>query len=207
MQPRLVNETVLSKVQGVMHIGANIGQERDYYAKYGLNVLWVEPNVEAFKELEQNIIGLPKQHAYKALLTDKDGVESTLHITSGKGQCSSLFDWAAHKDFYPEIDYVKDVQVFSITLDTLIECEHIDLSLYQFMVLDTEGADLLALKGATKTISKIQFIEVETSPLELRKNCCLENEVIDFLASQGFKEVERVAATNINNHILFERQK
>lgn len=202
---RLVNEKVLSKISGVIHVGANIGQERDYYAKYDLDVLWIEPNVEAFQELQRNIADFPKQKARQALLTDQDGLEYLLHITSGKGQCSSLFDWAKHKDFYPEIDYVKDLVISSLTLDTLVVLENIDLSLFQFMVLDTEGADLLILKGATKTLSNLRFVEVETSPLELRKDCCLENQVIEYLISQGFEEKERVVATNINNHILFER--
>jgi len=33
----------LQKVSGVVHIGANTGQERELYKKYGLRVIWVEP--------------------------------------------------------------------------------------------------------------------------------------------------------------------
>ena len=202
---RLVNENVLSKIQGVIHIGANIGQERDYYAKYDLNVLWIEPNLDAFQELQTNIANFSKQKAYHALMTDQDNALHILHITSGKGQCSSIFEWAMHKHYYPEIDYVRDMEIASIKLDTFIAREDIDLDLFQFLVLDTEAADLLVLKGATNTLSKLQFVEVETSPLELRKDGCLENQVIDFLALHGFRETERIPANNINNHILFER--
>jgi len=33
----------LKKIKGVIHIGANEGQERDKYKKYSLSVVWVEP--------------------------------------------------------------------------------------------------------------------------------------------------------------------
>jgi hypothetical protein len=33
----------LRRTKGVVHVGANEGQERDIYARYNLNVLWIEP--------------------------------------------------------------------------------------------------------------------------------------------------------------------
>ena len=34
----------LRKVDGIVHVGANVGQDRDLYASYGLDVLWIEPS-------------------------------------------------------------------------------------------------------------------------------------------------------------------
>jgi hypothetical protein len=45
----------LGDVSGVVHVGANIGQERQLYAAHKLNVLWIEPISEVFKRLESNI--------------------------------------------------------------------------------------------------------------------------------------------------------
>jgi hypothetical protein len=41
----------LRKVRGVIHVGANEGQERDLYAAFGLNVIWIEPIPEVFQVL------------------------------------------------------------------------------------------------------------------------------------------------------------
>ena len=203
---RLVNEKILARVPGVIHVGANVGQERDWYAKYDLNVLWFEPNPVAFGELLENIESFPKQRASSYLLTNVDNKFYKLHVTSGQGQCSSIFALSGHLDYYPDITFTHDVDVLGITLDTFVGFYRIDLSKYQFMVLDTQMADLLVLKGATQTLSCIQFVEVETSPLDLYKGGCVEQEIIDFMASQNYKEVERVVNTHINNHLLFERQ-
>ena len=33
----------LADARGVIHVGANVGQERDLYAAYRLPVVWIEP--------------------------------------------------------------------------------------------------------------------------------------------------------------------
>lgn len=69
----------LKHITGVMHIGANTGQERDLYKKYNLNVLWIEPIPKIYEKLEKNIKGYKNQKAIKALITDKN-INSILQI-------------------------------------------------------------------------------------------------------------------------------
>ena len=45
----------LRKVSGVIHVGANAGQERELYAKFGLRVIWIEPIPEVFEKLKMNV--------------------------------------------------------------------------------------------------------------------------------------------------------
>ena len=59
----------LKRATGVIHIGANTGQERDVYAHYGLRVLWVEPIPTVFEELKENLNGYERQQALQALVT------------------------------------------------------------------------------------------------------------------------------------------
>src|SRR5665213_2643311 len=61
----------LAKVPGVIHVGANTGQERDLYQSHGVGVVWVEPIPNVFDQLVKNIAAYPAQRAFKALLTDK----------------------------------------------------------------------------------------------------------------------------------------
>jgi hypothetical protein len=74
-------ERYLDNVTGVIHVGANTGQERDFYASKGLRVLWIEPIANLFEELRQNISAYANQHALCALITDREA-EVTAFLTS-----------------------------------------------------------------------------------------------------------------------------
>jgi hypothetical protein len=76
------NDSFFRRVPGVVHVGANSGQERDLYRDLGLRVLWIEAINEVFDELVRNIAGHPKQKSLCALLTDRDGAEYQFHIAS-----------------------------------------------------------------------------------------------------------------------------
>ena len=70
----------LKKVTGLIHVGANSGQERNLYQKHGLRVIWIEPIPEVFQKLTANLNGYPAQRAFQYLVTDKDDSECTFHI-------------------------------------------------------------------------------------------------------------------------------
>ena len=77
MQRRLSNGALhddendfLTKVRGVIHVGANDGSERYVYAEYGLKVIWIEPIPEVFQQLVENIRSFPDQKAINALITN-----------------------------------------------------------------------------------------------------------------------------------------
>src|SRR5262245_45342089 len=46
---------MMQRLKGIIHVGANVGQERDDYATYGLNVLWIEPIPWLFAQLKSRI--------------------------------------------------------------------------------------------------------------------------------------------------------
>jgi hypothetical protein len=56
-------KSFLKKVPGVIHVGANTGQERSEYASLELKVLWVEPIPAVFEVLRSNIANFPNQRA------------------------------------------------------------------------------------------------------------------------------------------------
>lgn len=181
----------LLNCRGVIHVGANLGQERDLYKQFDLDVLWFEPNPEIFSQLQQNISEYPKQKAYQFLITDRDDVLYDFNISNNEGQSSSIFQLYKHKDVWPTVHYVKNITVKSITLDTFMKRNGLDVSKYQKLHIDTQGADLLVLRGAVETLKSINYLQIEVSSLELYKGCCLENEVTQFLKLQGFKEYVR----------------
>jgi hypothetical protein len=58
----------LKRVTGIIHVGANLGQERELYAKYKIKVLWIEPLPHFFEKLRENIREFPDQIAPTAAL-------------------------------------------------------------------------------------------------------------------------------------------
>ena len=51
--PRVDPDAFLHQVSGVVHVGANTGQERDLYQTLGLRVCSIEPIPDVFARLQQ----------------------------------------------------------------------------------------------------------------------------------------------------------
>ena len=160
----------LKDCSGVIHVGANSGQERHLYAQHRLPVIWIEPLDAAFKSLLMNIRNLPDQTAIKALVTDRDGDRHILHIASNDGASSSILDFNQVNDIWPDIHYVDKVEVQSSTLPTALAGT--DWTACNALVLDTQGTELLILKGAEPILKHFKYIKTEAADFELYKDCC-----------------------------------
>lgn len=179
-------DSFLKKVPGVIHVGANMGQERNRYASLGLNVIWVEPIPSVFEVLSLNISGLANQRAYNYLLAAEHGKEYTFHISNNEGQSSSIFDLAKHKEMWPDVQFTDDIRMVATTLARLIEVENIDLRKFGSLVLDTQGSELLVLKGAIPVLDRFQFVKTEVADFESYAECCRLDELTEFMNTQGF---------------------
>jgi FkbM family methyltransferase len=178
----------LRKVRGLIHVGANEGQERDFYAAFGMNVIWIEPIPEVFAALESNIARFPKQRALHYLVAEEDGKEYTLHIADNSGASSSIFEMARHAEMYPHIAYKRTIRVKSATLQSIVSAEHIDVRHFDALILDTQGSELRILKGAAALLPNFRFVKVEAPDFESYKGCCKIDEVSAFMSLHGFRE-------------------
>jgi FkbM family methyltransferase len=185
------NHRFLSKVSGVIHLGANVGQERFTYHSYGLNVLWIEPNPEIFPQLQQNILGLENQAAIQALITDEDDQLVDFNISSNGGESSSILDLEGHVKMWPEVRYTHIIKLRSITLPSLVDKFSIRLSDYEALVMDIQGAELIVLNGAKSVLSKFKFIKLEVPDFRAYSGCCTISEVGHFMKNAGFFEASR----------------
>jgi 2-O-methyltransferase len=94
---------------------------------------------------------------------------------------------------WPEITYTGAIKLSSITLPTFVQRERIELTRFQALVLDTQGSELLILKGAAELLQRFRFIYLEVSDFEFYKRCCLLPEVNDFMRRACFREIHREA--------------
>jgi FkbM family methyltransferase len=181
----------LAQAGGVVHVGANLGQERDFYQKLGLRVIWIEPIQEIFAALVRNIAGYVKQKAICALVTDRDDVEYDFNLADNAGGSSSIFQFGQHPDIWPEIHYLGSRKLRSTTLTTLFHRVGLTPARYPALVMDVQGAELLVLKGAGELLNGFVFIQAEAADFDIYVGCAKLFDLKAFLEPQGFQEIIR----------------
>lgn len=186
------NKRFLKDISGVVHVGANTGQEREIYNQYGLNVIWVEPIPQVFEQLKNNIIGYNKQQALQALITDTENKEYEFHVANNNGASSSIYELKDHKDIWPNVEYNESISLNSTTLTSLFKSKSVDISKYQALVMDTQGSELLVLKGSIPLLKYFKYIKTEVADFESYEGCCTLSQIKDFMLEHGYKECSRI---------------
>jgi FkbM family methyltransferase len=179
-------DAFLRQVRGIIHVGANTGQEREIYASRGLSVIWIEPVPKVFDQLQKNLRTLPRQYAMQYLVSDKDGKEYDLHIANNGGASSSILELNLHRDIWPDVAFESTVRLRSVTLDAMVERGEIDSALFQALVLDTQGSELLVLQGAPRLLGSLQFIKTEAADFDSYLDCAKVDDLIAYLRPHGF---------------------
>jgi len=179
-------EKYLDKRKGAIHVGAHEGQERDWYKNQGFSsVIWFEPNSLIFEKLKQNIEGYKGQTAFNLGIHDKLK-KSVLHISSNNGESSSILELGLHKEYHPEIHYVKDETIKLVRLDDFIEDNSINLNRYNFLNIDVQGVELNVIKSFGEYIGRLDYIYVEVNEDEVYVGCSLLPDIDQYLSEYGF---------------------
>jgi FkbM family methyltransferase len=140
-------------------VGANTGQERDLYHRYSLRVIWIEPIPWIFRRLTENIAGRQRQCALQAFVTDSDGAEVPFYV-SNQSAASSIFGLHLDREIWPTVEYDRVIRVRTTRLASFLQREAIDLAGYDALVIDTQGSELLALRGAEEILPAFAFIKI-----------------------------------------------
>lgn len=181
-------------IHGSFHIGAHECEELAFYRKLGLtpeDMIWID--AIPLKVSEATNRGIP--NVYHAVITDKDDEEVVFNV-SNNVQSSSVLEFGTHSVEHPWVIYVDKLHQKSITIDTFFKRHPIDAAKCDFWNFDIQGAELMALKGATESIQYAKAIYLEVNEKELYKNCGLITEIDAFLLQYHFKRV----LTNITVH-------
>ena len=181
-------------ILGSFHIGAHECEEIHFYNKLGLkpeDVVWIDAITSKVNEARKR--GIP--NVYNGVITDKDDEDIIFNI-SNNVQSSSVLEFGTHSQEHPWVVYVDKINLKSVTIDTFFERNNINAYKYNFWNFDIQGAELMALKGATQSIKYAKAIYLEVNEKELYKNCGLITEIDTFLLQYNFKRV----LTNITQH-------
>ena len=181
-------------INGCFHVGAHNCEELETYNILGVkneDIVWVD--ALSSKVNESILRGVP--NVYHAVISDRDDEDIEFNVSNNFAS-SSIFEVGTHLEQHPHIYYIDKIQEKSITIDTFFERNNLNASKYDFWNFDIQGAELLALKGATKSIKYAKVIYLEVNSEELYKNGALINEIDDFLVQFKFKRV----ITNMLKH-------
>lgn len=172
--------------RGVLHVGAHEFEEEPLYVRLGLkpeDIVWIEGNSDLIPTGRQNVLC--------AVVGDKDDVEVSFRITNNM-QSSSILPLKTHLVEHPWVHEIATRKLHMVTIDTLLSRNGIMEDAFDFINLDIQGAELMALRGATRVLPHIRSIYTEINVKELYEGCAQLHEIDTFLGAHGFCRVAEV---------------
>ncbi len=179
-------------LQTVVHVGAHAGEEVDAYRGHGARrILLVEANPASCDALAEAFGADTDVEVIHAAVTDHEGTDQLLLHTNARGETesASLLPMKRLSEIVSTLRTERAVEVPATTLDRLLEEASVDLSEIGLLVLDVQGAELSALRGAPRTLNGVSAVLTEVALTELYEGAAGESEVARLLVDAGFSEV------------------
>lgn len=171
------------KLKGVLHVGANVGEEREVYDQLGIRKqIWIEGNPEIFLKLKQNISHNPQAVALNYVIGDENK-DTVLHISNNGSQSSSVLNLGTHKIQHPDVHYVKDIPCKMYRIDSL----DLDLEGVDFLNIDLQGFEYQALKGMGDLLKQFKAAYIEVNKANVYEGCTQIDSMDLFMISKGFR--------------------
>jgi 2-O-methyltransferase len=147
-----------------------------------------EPVPRAFEEVKQRTNDLRRVHCYELALSDRTGTAS-MYVSNGSAgewrpASSSLLTPRDHLSALPEVRFQETISVQTVTLDDWAFGEGVDG--IDFMWLDIQGMELPVLKASPITLGTCSAVHMEVARTELYANCGTYDEILPWMAEQGF---------------------
>ena len=181
----------LIEPKNISHFGAHVGQEVQSYIDLGFqHINLFEPQKDIFEILVKSFgsdnritlfnIGLGSSNQVVPIYSDKEN----------RGESASVLKPKKHKILYPDITFEVNEEINIKRYDSL------DIKDVNFLVLDIQGYELEALKGAQGELISVDYIYTEINREDLYENNTLINDLDKYLAKFNFIRVETRWAKN-----------
>ena len=178
------------KPKGVLHVGANKGEEYPVYMELGITKqIWVEAYKPVFETLKHTVRENPEAICWNACVGDENQ-KVTFHVSNNGSQSSSILELGTHAQVHPEVHYIQDIEMNMVKLQDLFASPFVNASNYDFLNMDLQGAELKALKGLGDLINGFRWAYLEVNEKELYKGCALVEDIDYYLGAYGFSRKE-----------------
>jgi len=193
------------KIKGIIHVGANVGQEIPaYIERLHLPIIAFEPHPEAFAELHRiygsmvfcSNLGLSNKNEYITLHLPQDG-------NNERG--SKYFPIETEGHDWTSVPMDKEIQIPVVRFDywAINHQGLINISAYDTLVIDVQGMEMEVLEGFGRYLKAIHYLVVECSAKPVYDGEASAEEVISYLTQKGFKQMTPVEE---HDDILFMRK-
>jgi FkbM family methyltransferase len=172
-----ISEYINTDITGILHIGGHLAEELDLYQKIDVvNVIWIEANEERAEQIK-NIV--PSDHIVVCAVVGDESGKIVKFNEANNGQSSSIFELGTHAVEHPEVHYISSSEAEMQRIDDLADIY--DFNDFNFVNLDIQGAELLALKGMGDLLDSVDFIYCEVNKNSLYDGCALIDEIDNYL--------------------------
>ena len=172
------------KPRGVLHIGAFDGAEDPRYVALGFaHRLYVEAQPDTYAALAKN---LENSGAFCENLAVSDRNGQADFYAASFSQSSSLLRLDKHLDIYPGIVDKAVHRVETIRIDDLLAKDAYSGLDFNFMNVDIQGAEMLAMSGATVSLQKFDLLNLEVNFDNLYKGVAHVTKLDAFLSAFDF---------------------
>ena len=183
------------KITGIIQIGAHTGEEASIHSEsINNNMIWIEAQPDKYEELKKHVENYGHK-AINALIWNESNLIKDFYITNNSVSSSILEPYKTIETFGDQVK-VKDVlKLKTITYTDLIK-KYPELlnPVYNFLILDCQGAEYEVLESIGKNIKQFDKIEVEISNNEQYKNQKQQPDITKLLKEYGYNCI-----TNCNN--------
>ena len=191
---------------GVIHVGAHVGEEVAAYFEAGFQrVFLVEANPECCQTLERRFRNDSRVQIANCAISEIGGrVSLHLHTSrTGSTEPASLLQMKELSRIVQTLSTPRSIEVEAFTLDQFLKEHEIDAREIGLLNLDIQGAELGALKGATKTLAALTAVITEVNVIELYAGGSLEEDIVSFMALRNFQQDYTIYHTLYEGEITF----
>ena len=183
MTPYFLNK-FSDDINGVIHVGAHLGQEVEDYNNYNLKkIILFEPQQSIFNQLLLNTKGLDNVNCFNFGLGSFNEKKTIYKSMENEGKSSSVLQPELHLSVQPNIKFDESEEIEIKRFDSL-NIEALDL-----LTIDVQGLELEVIKGFGNKLNRVKYIFSEINTKYLYKNNALVSDIDSYLSEFGFERI------------------
>jgi FkbM family methyltransferase len=181
----------------IFDLGAHKGEDSDFYLSKGFRVIAIDASNTLCDAVRKRFQDHPNNDNFKILnyaVTEKDNEIITFYENTGNSVWGTIFDsWVSRNNKMGTTSIKKSAR--TMRLDTLIARELQGGEPIEYVKIDIEGADMMALKSLSNVKEKPRFVSLESEKIVWEKLL----EEFDILKQLGYTKFKIIDQSTIQN--------
>lgn len=170
----------------IIDVGGNVGQFSVAAKKTfpSARLFAFEPHPHCYEKLRKALAFDHNARLFQVAIGDDVG-DVTLNLNAHAHSSSILPLSVKHRDLFPDATEVQSVQVPLSTLDVLLEGD--DFPRPALLKIDVQGYDAAVIRGAPKTLKRVDWVIVEVSFEPMYEREVLFDGISALMLERGFR--------------------